>query len=223
MRARAFIVLLLYACTAYSQTRGYAGYLRIGTMNMPDAGSKLGLVVPGINNFKNSFYGIGGELEYKARRTILDADIMILSHGVVSSDTHYAEPFTGSLIAKAGYVVFESKTLLLYPFAGGGISSTLLNKYVKSNGTKEQMHTIYIIQPVADIGLSTDVILYRFKNSMPTGTLPVGLRAGYRFATTSDHWKKIKGTDMQRTAFSASGWYISIALGMGYISPIKAK
>lgn len=217
------LMLVILSFGVNAQTHGYAGYIRIGMMNVPDAGKTFPNIAPAVGNFKNHFYGIGGELEYKSNKAIADAEVMVLSHGVVSSDIHYAEPFNGSLVAKGGYVVFENSTLTIYPFAGAGISSTLLNRYVKANGVKEQMHTIYLLQAVADVGLSTNVILYRFKNTMPTGILPVGLRAGYRFAGSSDKWKKIDGTGMQRNSFSPRGWYISLALGMGYVSPIKAN
>jgi hypothetical protein len=214
------LLLLLISLTsiyAIGQAREYAGYIRIGSMHVPDAKSVLPAVVPGVSGFSPDFYGVGGELEYKMNRTVIDAELMILSHGPVNSGDRYAEPFTGSVMARAGYAVIDDRNIFIYPNAGIGVGGVAVSAYEKSEGVKSQMHTIYMLQPVFDLGVNGSIILYRFKDEMPTGILPVGLRAGYRFSFPSDDWRRINKTGMSSVSYSTRGWYLSIALGMGYI------
>jgi hypothetical protein len=208
---------------AFGQSRGYAGYIRIGSMSVPNAGNSLSSVIPGISSFSSNFTGIGGELEYRAHRTILDAELMILSQGPVNSGVQYAEPFTGAAVLKTGYVIINTRNFLLYPNAGAGFGGVVVNTYQKSGDVKEQLHTIYLIEPVFDLGVSGNVIMYRFKNEAPTGILPVGVRAGYRFAFTSNDWRRANGSDLSHADYSMRGWYVSVALGMGYITGNQNK
>ena len=223
MRTFIFIVFILCAAQVFSQTNGYAGYLRLGGFSMPDARNVSGQIVPGVEGFKRSFYGIGGELEYKFNRKIIDAELMISSHGPTNFDTQYAEPFAGAVMLKTGYAIIDNKNFFMYPNVGFGISSILINTYTKSGSIKSELHTVYMFQPAMDIGLNANIIVYQFKPSLPSGMLPVGLRAGYRFAASSDNWKRINETGLQKKNFSTRGWYVSIALGMGYSSSVKNK
>ena len=218
MKIFSFLVFAFFSICVNGQTRGYAGYIRIASKTMHDARNVLPQIVPGISGFSSNFYGVGGELEYKINRTVFDAELMILSQGPVNSGERFAEPFTGHVIVKAGYDVFNTNNVFIYPNAGVGLGGILVNTYQKTEGVKTGMHTIYLVQPVFDIGLNGDVIIYRFRNEMPTGVLPVGLRAGYRFAFSSDTWRRANGPGVSSADFSTRGWYLSIALGMGYIT-----
>ena len=145
-----------------------------------------------------------------------DADILLLTQRPVNSGEHFAEQFSGSVVVKTGFVIIETNNIYIYPVVGAGIAGLLVNTYTKRSGTKEQMHSIYMIQPVFDAGVNTDVVIYWFKEKLPSGALPVGLRAGYRFAGTGDNWKRLIEPAMKPRQFSVSGWYVSIALGIGY-------
>jgi hypothetical protein len=223
MKILLVIFINLLSICVMSQTRGYAGYLRIGSMHMPDAKNVLPEIVTGVTGFSSNFYGIGGELEYKINKTVLNAELMILSHGPVNTGNRYAEPFTGHMMARAGYAILDSRNIFIYPNAGIGVGGVVVNTYEKSEGVKRQLHTIYMMEPIFDFGINGNVIIYRFKDDMPTGILPVGIRAGYRFSFPSDDWRRINGTDMSRASFSTRGWHLSIALGIGYISLIQNK
>jgi hypothetical protein len=214
------LAILVNVVSTYTiaQTRGYAGYIRMGSMHIPDTKNAMSQIVPGINGFTSNFYGIGGELQYRINKVAFGGQVMVLSHGPVNSGDRYAEPFTGDVIVKAGYAVLDTRNVFVYPSAGIGMGYVLVNTYQKSGGNKTQLHTIYLIQPVFDLGLNGDVIAYKFKDEMPTGILPIGLRAGYRFAFASDNWHRINGSGMSNGRFSPSGWYLSLALGMGYIT-----
>ena len=215
-----FLFILLSACSilAVGQSRGYAGYIRIGTMNVNDAKNVLPQLANGVTNFTSNFSGIGGELEYRVNRTVIDAELMIMSQGARNSGDDYAEPFTGAALLKTCYAFLNRRNLILYPNAGIGFGATVLNTYQKSANIKKQLHSIYLVEPLFDLGVSSNVIIYRFKQAMPTGVLPVGIRAGYRFAIPSHDWHRADGTDLSRAKYSISGWYLSIALGMGYIT-----
>jgi len=211
------IVISAMSMVAFGQPRGYAGYIRIGSMGVPDARRVLPQLLPGISGFSSNFKGIGGELEFRVERTVFDAELMVLSHGPVNSGDQYAEPFTGGALLKAGYAVINGRNFLMYPNAGAGFGSVVVNTYQKSGNLKKQLHTIYLVQPVFDFGVSGNVIVHRFKNETPTGILPVGLRAGYRFSFASNNWRRVDGADVSPTAYSMHGWYVSVALGMGYV------
>lgn len=222
MKTFILIILNFIAAAAAAQTRGYATYIRIGYMALPDAENVTGRIVNNITGFNQSFFGIGGEMEYKVNKNIIDAELMVMSSGPTSLDSHYEESFTGAIMFKTGYLIAESKNVFIYPSVGAGISSFLMNTYIKTGNEKERLHTIYLIQPAFDLGLNGDIIIDRFKNGLPTGALPVGLRAGYRFAPSSDNWKRIDGAaGMQKNKFSTRGWYVSIALGIGYYASLK--
>ena len=218
MKVLLIVIVNFISSLSIAQSRGYAGYIRIGTMNVSSARNALPIVVPGIAAFTSTFTGIGGELEYRVNRTVFDAELMMMSHGPVSSGDRYAEPFTGAAMFKTGYVTFYRKNFLVYPNAGVGFGSVLVNTYQKSGDVKKELHTIYLIQPVFDLGLSSNLIVYRFKNDISTGVLPVGARAGYRFSSTSNKWHRVEKLDASSANYSMRGWYVSVALGMGYIS-----
>jgi hypothetical protein len=148
--------------------------------------------------------------------------MLLLTQRPVNTGEHYAEQFSGSLVAKTGFVILETKNVYVYPVVGAGIAAFLVNTYNKHSGTKEQMHSIYLIQPVFDAAVNTDVIIYWFKEKMPSGALPVGIRAGYRLAGTSDNWKRLIEPSMKPRPFSIRGWYVSIALGIGYYKSSKS-
>lgn len=215
-----YLVILLNVVSlfAVAQSRGYAGYIRMGTMRIPDARNVLPRLVPGITGFTSNFAGVGGELEYRNNHTVVDAELMILSHGPVSSGDRYAEPFTGEAVLKAGHVVIRNKRFWMYPNAGLGFGATVLNTYQKSGDVKNELHSVYLFQPIADLGLNTNVIVYRFKSEAPTGILPVGIRAGYRISFASHAWRRTDGVDLSQADYSIRGWYLSVALGMGYIT-----
>jgi hypothetical protein len=218
MRLLFFLFFSATSAIAFSQSRGYAGYIRLGTMSIHDARSVLPELANGISGFTSSFSGIGGELEYRAKRTVIGAELMILSQGPHNSGADYAEPFTGAAMLKTGYAVVDKKSFIIYPNAGVGFGTVVLNTYQKSGNLKKQLHSIYLIEPVFDLGLSSDVIIYRFKRDMPSGILPVGIRAGYRFAFDSNDWHRTNGSDLSKTNYSITGWYFSVALGIGYIT-----
>ena len=217
------ILINLLATYAVGQSRGYAGYIRIGMMSVPDAEKVLPQIVPGVSGFTQNFYGIGGELEFRSNKRVFDAEFMVLSHGPVNSGDSYAESFTGDVMFKAGYAVFNTRSVFIYPNAGIGLGGALVNTYQKAGGVKTQFHTIYLVQPAFDLGVNANVIVYRFKDETPTGILPVGLRAGYRFAASSDNWHRMTESGSSRASYSTRGWYLSIALGMGYISSNQTK
>ena len=223
MKILLVIFINLLSIFALGQTRGYAGYIRIGSMHMPDAQNVMPKIVQGVTGFSSNFYGIDAELEYKINKTVFDAELMILSHGPVNTGDQYAEPFTGNVIARAGYAILNSRNIYVYPNAGLGVGGVVVNTYEKSEGVKRQLHTIYMLQPNFDFGIHGNVIIYRFKEGMPTGILPVGIRAGYRFSFPSNDWQRINESDMSKASFSTSGWHFSIALGMGYITSNQKK
>lgn len=216
-----FIIISVCAVTTFGQSRGYAGYIRIGTMNVAGAKSALSNVVPAITGFTSNFSGIGGELEYRVNRIVYDAELMILSQGPANSGDSFAEPFTGDLMFKAGYAILNTRSIVLYPNAGLGLSYTLVNTYQKSGGVKQQLHSIYLVQPLADLGLTTNVIVYRFKDDLPTGILPIGVRVGYRFGFSSDNWHRVDDVSTFKADYPIRGWYLSLALGMGYLTANK--
>lgn len=218
MKLLLFILINAISIFAVGQSRRYAGYIRMGLMNVPDARNVLPELVPGVSGFTSNFTGIGGELEYRNNHTVVDAELMILSHGPVNSGDKYAEPFTGGAILKAGYVALDTRNFWMYPNAGVGFGAVVVNTYQKSGSVKNELHSIYLIQPVIDLGLNSNVIVYRFKNETPTGILPVGVRAGYRLSFASHDWRRTNGVDLSRANYSMRGWYLSLALGMGYIT-----
>ena len=218
MKYLLFILINAVSLFAFSQSRGYAGYIRMGAMRFPDARNVLPNLIPGITGFTSNFTGIGGELEYRSNHTVVDAELMILSHGPVNSGNKYAEPFTGGAILKSGYVALDTRNFWMYPNAGVGFGAVVVNTYQKSGDAKNELHSIHIIQPVIDLGLNSNVIVYRFRNETPTGILPVGVRAGYRFSFASHDWHRTNGVDLSRADYSMRGWYLSLALGMGYIT-----
>jgi hypothetical protein len=218
MKLLLFILLNAASIIAIGQSRGYAGYIRMGSMSVPDARDVFPKVMPGITGFTSNFTGIGGELEYRSNRTVVDAELMILSHGPVNSGDSYAEPFTGGAVLKAGYVALQTRNFLMYPNAGAGFGAVVVNTYQKSGDVKNKLHSIYLLQPVLDFGLNSNVIVYRFKNQTPTGILPVGVRAGYRLSFASHDWRRTNGVDLSQADYSMRGWYLSVALGMGYIT-----
>ena len=223
MKLLFFLIFNAVSLFALGQSRSYAAYIRIGSLNVPDARNVFPELVPSVRNFSSNFTGIGGELVYRSNRTLIDAELMILSQGPRNSGDNYAEPFTGAAVLKTGYAVLNSRRLLVYPNAGVGFGATVLNTYQKSGDVKKQLHSIYLIEPVFDLGLSSDVIIYRFKDELPTGALPVGIRCGYRFAITSHNWHRAVGSDLSMAGYSMGGWYFSVALGMGYITSIQNK
>lgn len=215
-----FILLISWNAVA-AQSNGYAGYIRLGAMRLNDSRTTMEKFAPGYRGFKDNFYGIGGEFELKMERYILDGEITLLSHGPVNADSNYAEPFVGAITGKFGYTVFEKGRVTIYPSVGGGVSTLLVNTYTKVTGKKQAFHTTYLVQPTFDIGINANWIVYYFRSTTPTGILPIGIRAGYRFSVTTDNWKRIDGTNLRPVAFSADGYYLSLALGMGYITGKK--
>ncbi|MBL7696893.1 MAG: hypothetical protein JNK79_02000 [Chitinophagaceae bacterium] len=145
----------------------------------------------------------------------------IMAHGPVGTGDNYAEPFAGTLIGRGGIVVFETRNLLAYPSVGAGLSGIFVNTYKKKDAAKTELHSIHLVTPSIDFGVNGDVIIYRFRNEPTTGILPVGFRTGYRFSTRSDKWKRLSGSNLTKQLFANSGWYFSIALGIGYYSPGK--
>lgn len=183
-----------------------------------NAKKALEKVVPGIGGFNSNFSGIGGELEYRNGSMVYDAELIVLSQGPVNSGDQFADPFSGDLMFKTGYALVNFPNVVLYPHIGAGAGYTLVNTYIKSGDVKQGLHSIYLIQPVLDLGLSANVIVYRFSEAMPTGILPVGIRTGYRFSGSSDNWRRVDGSSTFKADYSMRGWYVSIALGMGFLT-----
>jgi hypothetical protein len=214
-----FVILLSTICLGVQgQVQSYAAYLRLGMNNINDSRDVLPLVVPEIGGFKKGYYGIGGEFEFISNRIVLDGEISIMTHGPVGNGTRYVEPSTAALIGKTGFTLIENRRVMIYPAFGAGFNSLFLNTYTKKDGLKSDRHFAYLITPTIDMGVHGDVIIYRFRNTPSTGILPVGVRTGYRFTTLSDKWKRTSGTNISRQLFANSGWYFSVALGIGYYS-----
>lgn len=219
-----FIPLLIACSTVKGQSKSYAAYLRLGVVNVENSGTILPAVITNVSGFTNAYYGIGGEFEYKLNSFIVAGDISIMAHGPVNNGDNYAEPFAGTLIGRVGIAVFERRHILVYPSIGGGLSGIFVNTYTKKDAIKTGIHSIHLVTPAIDLGVCSDVIIYRFRSESPTGILPVGFRSGYRFSTQSDNWKRMSGSsNLTKQLFANSGWYFSVALGIGYYSSGKKQ
>src|SRR5689334_24118422 len=104
------IAILFFSCTAAmacAQKTGFAAFLRIASMNMPDAKTVSPQIIPDITGFRQDFTGTGGELTFKYNKIIADAEMLLLTQRPVNTGEHYAEQFSGSLVAKTGFVILE--------------------------------------------------------------------------------------------------------------------
>lgn len=221
MKVKLILVLLFISAASFAQSKLFAGYIRLGMVQIPDSKNILGEMTSYVYPFAKSYYGIGGELSFESRQWVINSELMVHSHGAVNANEKFAEPFLTNLLLKTGYVLVQGKNAFIYPAVGGGFSGLILSTYKKTDGVKVNMHSAYLAQPCLDFSVNSDVIIYRFSDQPSTGILPVGLRVGYRLTGKSDNWKRMEGTEIKNLKFSASGWYLSVALGMGYVKGKK--
>ena len=217
------LAVFFFTASTSAQSKWYSGYFTIGYQNLSDAGEKLQVMMPGMKKINNSFYGIGAEGSWKNKKIVLAGHAGISSHGAVSEGNSFAEPFIGYGMVKGGYVFFENKNTAIYPSIGGGITSVIVTSYEKNQNIKSNLHSVYLISPALEIGMNIDQVVYRYNNAPSTGMFIAGLRSGYWVSRKSDHWKRT-GNSQNNIALASRGFYVTLALGIGYISyPNKHK
>ena len=211
------LAVFFLAGSSSAQSKWYSGYFTMAYRNLSDAGEKFQVMMPGMKKINSAFYGIGAEGSWKKDKIVLTGQAGISWHGAVSEGNSFAEPFIAHGVVKAGYVFFENKNTVIYPAIGGGITSVIITSYEQNQNIKSNLHSIYLISPALEAGMNIDRVVYRYNNSRSTGMFIAGLRSGYWVSRKSDHWKRT-GNSQNNIALVSRGFYVTLALGIGYIS-----
>jgi len=197
------------------QTRGIAFFFRAGYSHLNVSEEKMSVMCNPVSSFHKSYYGIGGEAYLRADKNVFGWDAMVSTHGPSSSDSSYAEPFIINSSIKYGFILHDNRNLILYPAIGVGAGLIGITTYSQYGHLKKDINTMYVLNPICELSLNADKMVYTFANGRATGAFLFGIRAGYRFSKSSDDWKKVVRVNNSKEKMSLSGYYLTISLGAG--------
>ncbi|HZY81000.1 MAG TPA: hypothetical protein VFE50_15865 [Cyclobacteriaceae bacterium] len=200
MTPRLFIFLLisLFGITRQSTGQSYvggAGMVNAGYMYTPGLSSSLNSIPATSANFKNGYATIGAEINYRR-----DKNVIVLSGYIGTQEAQflhdqYLEPFISKAHVGFGRMVYQSKSISIYPvLAAGAIQSSLIYHRAQDSDPHSVMTS-----PSMAIGVHFDYLLnHETINESYFNAAMISIRAGYT------------------TGFSSArlqGWTLTVSFG----------
>ena len=211
---------------AENHINGGVGYFMIGYSGLQISELNESFKSAGIPELSTGSISIGGGGHYIYKNFILGGE----GHGLLgatSENTDYKTSHSaGYGFFNLGYVVFQGKSINLYPilgFGGGGMTVSVTDKSKLTNSfddiLQDPARESYITSGgfLLNLSLGSDYFFAASKSDKYTGGFLVGIKAGYILNITSNDWC-FNGNQLNNSPNTGlSGPYVRIVIGGGGI------
>jgi hypothetical protein len=198
-------------------TKGWAGFFKIGYANIAKTGTTLDEIAPeGISGFTNNFVTLGAEGYYRHNCFFFGLDGNLGFQNAHKPANVGAEGFYGSGFFKVGMNLFEEDNYWIYPSIGTGTSFLMMTTYDKVGDKTGNFRNKTLFNPSFDFGLNADFLLNKTPESGKFDSWILGVRTGYRASFENSNWRDTDGNKINGLpTYANNGFYVSLTIGGG--------